>query len=130
MTSEKKNKEPNWIDNFNRYFPIIAMLGGPAAILGLVWIAGQWFNAIETKSFDSPEQKVYVVQTVKDMPTPAQQAITRIHDSLDLVERSSFRKYIREKDSINMLREKQKDCLLIRLNDQVYQLKEQIKRSN
>lgn len=61
------------LENIKKYWFLIALLGGAA-----VWIA-----TIDSKTFDSPEQKVKHVIHVNESLTPEQQLRAYIMDSLN-----------------------------------------------
>ena len=71
---------------------------------------------METRMFDDPNQKEEHKDHVKEAPSALEQRLKMQRDA-------DFQKHLEE-------HMKAQDCLLIRLNDQYYQLKQEVKRVN
>ena len=108
------------LENIKKYWFLYGVLTGAA-----IWIA-----TINSKTFDSPEQKVEITNHVELAPTPEQQQRKLILDSINNVHAIKSRnkrdslllemtKRVKIIDSINLLNA-----------EQVYQIKEQLKKNN
>jgi len=108
------------LENIKKYWFLYGVLAGAA-----VWIA-----TINSKTFDSPEQKVEVTKFVEFAPTPEQQQRAIILDSINnahaIKSRSKRDSLLREM----VKRVKQIDSINVLNADQVYQIKEQLKANN
>lgn len=71
---------------------------------------------METRMFDDPNQKEEHKDHVKEAPSALEQRLKMQRDA-------DFQKHLEEHMKVQ-------DCLLTRLNDQYYQLKQEVKRVN
>lgn len=77
-------------------------------VLTILLVAGSvWIATINSKTFDSPEQKVNVVKVVETMPGPDEQWKTYYQDSVNkastIKERKERTKIMRKSDSVRRM---------------------------
>lgn len=94
--------------------------------------AAIWIATINSKTFDSPEQKVTVVKAVEAMPTEAERAV-ELANSAHAIEIRQFRYDDNKRnDSLNKIYERKKDSLFLdmvkRQTVQIEQMKDKIDR--
>lgn len=115
------------LDNLKKYWFLYAVLSTAA-----IWIA-----TINSKTFDSPEQKVTVVSAVEAMPTAAERAAERAtakaNDEHAIIIRQMRYDDNKRNDSIDKIYEHKKDSLVLdqisRQTVQIEQLRQEIKRN-
>lgn len=94
---------------------------------GIVWLVD-----IDSKTFDSPEQKVEHEAHVKSSLSPKEQWQKYYRDSMDVIHRQKEREertqMMREKDSIDKIQDSIFLDIIQRNADQIYQIKEQLKQ--
>ena len=117
------------MDAFKKYWGILAMiLGGVVGAYGWVYNQGAESKSIEGRIFDSPEQKVEVVKTVEDMPSPEQQQRAILLDSINNAHAIKSRSM---RDSVYLLETKARrrtDSIILLNADQLYQIKDELKK--
>lgn len=110
------------IESLKKYWFLLVALSG-----GAVWIA-----TINSKTFDSPEQKVAVVKAVESMPTEAHRAVELANEAHAIEIRQLRYEDSKRRDSINDLNLRRKDSLFFdkidRQTVQIEQLKEEFKK--
>lgn len=119
------------METFQKYWGIlVAVIGVTAGAFGWIYNKGADSRALDGRTFDTTEQKVYTIKKVEDMPSPSQERERSIFDSLATVKTTelletvindsrSIKSHIHHLDSINMLNA-----------DQMYQIKEEIKKNH
>ncbi len=116
------------MDKFNKYWGIlVAVIGVIAGVFGWIYNKGAESKSIEGRIFDSPEQRVYVVTKVEELPTPQEAWQEYYLDSIDTADRIKSRK---TRDSLMILEHEARVITdsINRLNaDQIYQIKEELK---
>ena len=85
---------------------------------------------IKHRVFDSPEEKVTVIDHVKKAPSPAQLQRQLILDSINKITAIEFRKKAIEQMEQQEKRAKYQDSILLLNADQMYQIKEELKKRN
>lgn len=124
------------MDAFKKYWGFVAMiLGGIIGAYGWIYNQGATSQSLDGRVFDSPEQKVEVIQHVKYSPTPKQAQAKYLRDSMNIVHAKKSRAI---RDSIYIAetlarkretRARQRTDSIILLNaDQMFQIKEEIKK--
>lgn len=105
------------LDKVKKYWFLYTLLGGAA-----VWLA-----TINSKTFDSAEQKVNHITFIKNSLSPFQQQIRHFRDSIDKESRVKSRRF---RDSLNLerykiekIKEKRDSANAVTL----YQLKEEFR---
>lgn len=110
------------------YWAIIVVLGG-AIVTGVTWIA-----IIDSKTFDSPEQKVEHIHHIKNVPSPKQEMMAYILDSINNTQAIQSRKLrdstFKAQDSVRKVFDSVMLDYVQRNADQIYQIKEEIKKNN
>lgn len=115
-----------------KIWEVVQWFGGITFLLGLVWTGAMWYSSIDSRTFDSPEQKVVIIKEVMEGPTAEQKQRDRILDSINkesaiksrALRDSTFKKIqIYQRKSDSLYRED-----LLKLHDQVYQIKETLKK--
>jgi hypothetical protein len=116
------------MDTFKKYWGFLAMiLGGIIGAYGWIYNQGATSQSLDGRVFDSPEQKVEVVQHVEYSPTPKQAQAKYLRDSMNTVH---ARKSRAMRDSIYIVETKARqrtDSIILLNADQMYQIKEEIK---
>lgn len=112
------------IKKYSALIGVLTFLGGIALV---IFDFGAEMNSYESRTFDSPEQKVEHINHVKTSLSPEQQQKQWLLDSLDKVsrikEREERTKILRQADSARKVSDS-----INRLNaDQLYQIKEELK---
>lgn len=106
---------------------IIATLSTIGALYLFVFERGAQSQNTEGRIFDSPEQKVYTVKKVEEMPTPEQTQRQLILDSINTINAIKSRA---KRDSLLIKMSEQLkhlDTLYLKTSDQVFQIKEELK---
>lgn len=108
------------IDNLRKYWFLYIPISGLIV----------WFAVINSRIFDSPEQKVEVINAVKTMPTEAERAVELANASHAIEIRQMRYEDNKKEDSIRLFREKEKDSLTLdafkRFTVQIEQLEAKI----
>ena len=109
------------LDNIKKYWFLYGVLSG-----AVIWIA-----TINSKTFDSPEQKVEVVNFVEHAPSPEQQQRKLILDSVNtahaITERAKRTEMLRKSDSIKNVRDSLTLDRIERLAVQMQLMKDEVK---
>jgi len=113
------------METFKKYWGFGAMIiGGCLGVFGWVYNQGADSKSLEGRTFDSPEQKVYVVKSVEDSPTPEQKQRAYFIDSINKVHAMKSRN---TRDSLlqaELKLGKIRDSIQILNADQLYQTKQ------
>ena len=119
------------MDDFKKYWGIlVAVVGVCVGVAGWLFNKGAETQDVNGRIFDSPEQKVFIVHTVKELPSTEQTIGKHLRDSMDAVNRIKSRKI---RDSLMILEHEARKHTdsINRLNaDQMYQIKQELKRLN
>ncbi len=103
-------------------------------VYGIIAGAAVWIANIDSKTFDSAEQKVEHKTHVEQSLTPLQQQSKYLRDSMNTVhamtERAKRTKMQRKSDSVHRLRDSLVFDMVERQTIQIEQVKEQLKKSH
>lgn len=117
------------MDAFKKYWGFIAMIiGGLVGAYGWIYNQGAQTQNLNGRIFDSPEQKVHVVEKVESLPSAKDEWAKHLRDSMDTANRIKSRKI---RDSLMILEykaRKKTDSINLLNADQMYQIKEEIKK--
>jgi len=117
------------METFKKYWGFVAMIvGGVIGVYGWVYNQGSESQSLEGRVFDSPEQKVVIVSHVEEGPTPEQQQRAILLDSVNSAHAIKSRAM---RDSVYLLETKARkktDSIILLNADQMYQIKEEIKK--
>lgn len=117
------------IEKLQKYWGFLALIiGGLVGVYGWIYNQGTLNAKFEGRTFDSPDQKVYVVKKVEELPTPEQEQRKYFQDSINT---ASAIKSRRKRDSLWLLEHKarMRTDSINRLNaDQLFQIKEELKK--
>jgi len=118
------------MEKFMKYWQlIVGVLGGTLiAVFGWFYTQGQQSKEYEGRTFDTPEQKVYTVKKVENLPSPKEEWQKYYLDSINNVSAIKSRKV---RDSLMIVERKAReytDSINLLNADQLYQTKEEVKQ--
>lgn len=100
--------------------------------LALIGTASVWIANIDSKTFDSPEQKVTVVKAVETMPSEADNAVAAANDAHAVEIRQLRYEDQKRKDSIEVAYRRHQDSITLdyikRQTVQIEQMKEEMQK--
>ena len=124
-----------FLENFKKYWFLYGIVVALIGAIGWIFSQGGISHEKETRLFSTPELRIEVEADHKQRPTPAQQMKLFVLDSIANVrsiENDSAAKVSRaRRDSIYLEEVKARkitDSILLLNADQVYQIKEELKR--
>lgn len=83
------------------------------AVFGILLAGAAWVATINSRTFDSPEQKVTVVNAVSTMPTEAERAVELANDAHAIEIRQLRYEDKKRNDSLDKIYEHRKDSIVI-----------------